>query len=402
MSARRPLTVVLAAGGTGGHVFPAVAAAEALLARGHKVVVATDGRGRRFEGAVETATIAAGGLSGGLLKKFTDAVRIGVGVGQAMALLKRVRADVVVGFGGYPSLPTMLAAQLLRRPTVLHDQNAVLGRVNRLFVDRVDRVATAFADVAGAPAGRATLVGNPVRREVAAVADTPYRAPAGRIGLLVFGGSQGASVFARVLPEAIAHLPEDLRARLRVTQQAREAEVSEVEAAYAAFLQRLAAAGAEIVEISWGGLDFGRARRAGLLRSEADAALAYADDLAETPERFSADVRPLLDYGRDLPAPKLAAADRTIRETGRRVCASFAAVNVVALPTTPMPPFPFNGPHPPNQADFAAPANFAGCPALSLPAGATADGLPIGMQLLGPVGADYRLIALAAEIAATG
>lgn len=176
---------------------------------------------------------------------------------------------------------------------------------------------------------------------------------------------------------------------------------AEVSAAYAAFLQRLAAAGAEIVEVSWSGLDFGRARRAGLLRAEADAALAYADDLAATPERFSAAVRPLLAYGRDLAAPRLAAADRTIRETRSQVLASFVAADVVALPAAPMPPFPFDAPHPPNQADFAAPANFAGCPALSLPAGTTGDGLPIGMQLLGLIGADYRLIALAEEIGVT-
>jgi len=230
---RRP-TVILAAGGTGGHVFPALAAAEALSARGWRVVVATDGRGRRFEGAAETAAISAGGLSGGPVAKALDAVRIGRGVLQAAALLLRTRADVVVGFGGYPSLPTVLAARLLRRPIVLHDQNAILGRVNRLLARRADRVATAFPDAKGAPAGRTVVVGNPVRADIAAVGEAGYAPPASGepAELLVFGGSQGARVLSDVVPAAVAALSDGLKARIRIVQQCRPEDIDRVAAAY--------------------------------------------------------------------------------------------------------------------------------------------------------------------------
>ncbi len=235
----RRLTIILAAGGTGGHVFPALAAAEALRARGCRVIVATDGRGKRFEGDFETATIKAGALSGGLLRKTADAVRIGAGVLQAVQLILASRADAVVGFGGYPSLPTMLAAWLLRRPTALHEQNAVLGRVNRLLAHRVDRVATAFPNAKGAPAGRTILVGNPVRAAIAAIAATPYTPPASNsdIHLLIVGGSQGARVMSDVLPGAVALLPAEIRHRLRLVQQCRPEDMERVAAAYRAALQ---------------------------------------------------------------------------------------------------------------------------------------------------------------------
>lgn len=228
----RRTTIVLAAGGTGGHVFPANAAAAALARRGHRVVLASDGRGQRFEGDVEIARIAAASLGGGLLAKLGGACKIGVGVLQAMKLLISTRADVVVGFGGYPSLPTVLAALLLRRPVALHDQNAVLGRVNRLFAGRAKRIATAFPAVAGAPAERSTLVGNPVRAEILAIGGTPYRPTADRLDLLVFGGSQGARILSDLLPAAVARLPEPMRARLNVVQQCRPEDIDRVGAAY--------------------------------------------------------------------------------------------------------------------------------------------------------------------------
>lgn len=228
------LTIILAAGGTGGHVFPAVAVAEALTARGHKVVVATDKRGARFEGDIETVRIAAGGLGGSMFAKLRDAVAIGIGAIQAGKLILGRRAHVVIGFGGYPSLPTMLAAILLRRPTLIHEQNAVLGRVNRLIASRVGRIATAVPTVKGAPAGAVSFVGNPVRQTVADVGQSGYAAPApaGRINLLVFGGSQGARVLSDVVPAAIAQLPEDLRARLDIAQQCRPEDIDRVGDAY--------------------------------------------------------------------------------------------------------------------------------------------------------------------------
>lgn len=232
----KPLRIVLAAGGTGGHVFPAVAAAEALQARGHRVIVATDGRGARFEGDIETARIAASGLSGGVGGKLKGALRIGLGVFQSLALLLRTRADVVVGFGGYPSLPPMLAAMLLKRPTLLHEQNAVLGRVNRLLARRGAAVAAGVAAPAGAADGTATLVGNPVRRNIAAIAGARY-APSSAdeaIELLIFGGSQGARILSAALPGAVTRLPDAIRARLRIAQQCRPEDLDEVAAAYRA------------------------------------------------------------------------------------------------------------------------------------------------------------------------
>lgn len=228
------LTFILAAGGTGGHVFPAVAVAETLIARGHRVVVATDKRGARFEGDVETVRIAAGGLGGGVGAKLKDAMLIAVGTLQAARLILGRRADAVIGFGGYPSLPTMLAAMLLRRPTLIHEQNAVLGRVNRLIARRVKVVATAVPNVVGAPADRVRVVGNPVRQAVAAVGETPYAAPKadGLIDLLIFGGSQGARVLSDVTPAAIARLPETLRKRLAIAQQCRPEDLDRVRAAY--------------------------------------------------------------------------------------------------------------------------------------------------------------------------
>jgi len=231
----RPLTVILAAGGTGGHVFPALAAAAALRRRGARVIVASDGRGRRFQGDIETATVQSGRLVGSPFARLLDFLRIGFGGLQALFLMLRTRADVVVGFGGYPSLPTMAAALLLRRPTVLHDQNAVLGRVNRLFARRVGHVATAFDAVSGAPRKGAVVVGNPVREAVAAVGETAYVPPAadGPIRLLIFGGSQGARVLSDLLPAVVARLPDALKQRVLVTQQCRPEDLDRVRAAYA-------------------------------------------------------------------------------------------------------------------------------------------------------------------------
>ncbi len=189
-----------------------------------------------------------------------------------------------------------------------------------------------------------------------------------------------------------------------VVGRVREIEATEmadaVRAAYETFLERLADLGATIVRTDWPGFDASRARRAGLMLSEADAATAMADDLAHRPDRFSPDLRAMLAYGAEAKAPRLVAAQATIREVRRLVRQSLATVDVLVLPTAPMPPFPFSDPAPPAQADFCAPANFAGCPALSLPAGATPDGLPIGMQLMASAGRDFALIGLASDLAA--
>lgn len=172
---------------------------------------------------------------------------------------------------------------------------------------------------------------------------------------------------------------------------------AEVRDAYEAFLERLHHSGAKIIELDWEGFAASPARRAGLLISEAEAGFALTDDLDNRPKRFSDGLRDMLNYGRTASAAKLVKAERQVRDVRRLVRNSFSEVDIIALPTTPMPPFPFDSEHPVTQADFCAPANFAGCPALSLPGGETNDGLPIGMQLMADIGRDFELIGLAAD-----
>ena len=184
-----------------------------------------------------------------------------------------------------------------------------------------------------------------------------------------------------------------------------EIEAAEMDPAVRATLQRfqgrLDALGAQPMHIQWPGYEPTRARLAGLLVCEADSAFVYADDLRDRPERFSDDIRAMLEYGARAPAAKLAAAHRQIAEARRLVLNSFRQADILVLPTAPMPPFPFDGPHPANQADFAAPANFAGAPAVNIPAGGTEDGLPIGVQIVGPPGSDFRLLSLARALSDT-
>ncbi|MDX1576409.1 MAG: glycosyltransferase, partial [Kiloniellales bacterium] len=244
MRANTPATVVrkavLAAGGTGGHMFPAEALARALMARGVAVVLVTDRRAGGFGGdlaAVETHHISAGGIAGGRpLKRLAGLARLALGVLQARRLLRRLNPDAVIGFGAYAAAPTVLAGSLLGRRVILHEQNAVMGRANRLLAGRADLIATGFARVAGlkpADQAKARMTGNPVRTEIQLVGLQPYRAPgAGEaIHLLVVGGSQGARVFNSAVPAAVARLPEALRARLRIVQQVPGGVLDEVEAA---------------------------------------------------------------------------------------------------------------------------------------------------------------------------
>jgi UDP-N-acetylglucosamine--N-acetylmuramyl-(pentapeptide) pyrophosphoryl-undecaprenol N-acetylglucosamine transferase len=235
--------IALAAGGTGGHMFPAEALAGELLARGHGVALVTDRRGGGFGDrlpAVETHRIAAGGLAGtGIVGRAQGVVQLGVGFFQARGLMGRLKPSVVVGFGGYASVPTVLAASLSGIPTALHEQNAVLGRANRLLAKHATGIATSFASVVGIGGGnRAVLTGNPVRPGIAALADQPYPAlsAGGAIQILVVGGSQGARVFSRLIPEAVALLPAELQRRLRIDQQARAEDLETARASYAKLL----------------------------------------------------------------------------------------------------------------------------------------------------------------------
>ncbi len=233
--------IALASGGTGGHMYPAEALAEALIRLGFAVALVTDRRGQAFTvagGAVAVHRIRASGLGDrSIARKLLGVLELGLGVIDARQLLKRLRPAVVVGFGGYASVPTLAAATHLGMPTVLHEQNAVLGRANRLLAPRATRIATSFESVAGiksADRARVVATGNPVRAAVARIAGEPYPAPApdGPISLLVTGGSQGARIFGRVVPAAAALLPEPLRRRLRIVQQCRQEDIEEARRSY--------------------------------------------------------------------------------------------------------------------------------------------------------------------------
>lgn len=233
-----PLALI-AAGGTGGHMFPAQALAELLLSQGWRVKLSTDDRGARYaagfpdavdRSVVKSATTARGGVIG----KLTAPLKIAAGVMAARADFRRDRPAVVIGFGGYPTIPALSAALTLGLPRMIHEQNGVMGRVNRLFATRVNRIAcgTWPTDLPGGIDGAHT--GNPVRQAVLDHAGAPYVAPGqGDLHLLVIGGSQGARVLSDMVPAAIAALPNDLRARLHVSHQARAEDMSRVTAAYA-------------------------------------------------------------------------------------------------------------------------------------------------------------------------
>jgi UDP-N-acetylglucosamine--N-acetylmuramyl-(pentapeptide) pyrophosphoryl-undecaprenol N-acetylglucosamine transferase len=217
-------------------MFPAQALAEAMLARGWRVALATDPRGLRYAGGFPEAVTrrqlsAASFARGGALARLTVPLSLARGVWQAWRWFRRERPAAVAGFGGYPAFPALAAAGLTGTPRLIHEQNGVLGRVNRLFARHVDVVACGTWPVVNAPKGaRLERVGNPVRP---AVQPAAYALPGETINLLVFGGSQGASVFARVVAPALAALDPPLHGRLRVVQQARESEVAGVEAALA-------------------------------------------------------------------------------------------------------------------------------------------------------------------------
>ncbi len=233
--------VVLAAGGTGGHVFPAEALAREMQQRGYALALVTDKRGDAYGGALgemETHRILAGGIAGkSVLAKIRSVTELGLGTLQARTLLRRLSPRAVVGFGGYASVPTMTAARLAGMPTVIHEQNAILGRANRLLADRVDAIALSFPDSQGVPTrarDKTQHTGMPVRPEILAVRDTPYPSFTDNrpLPVLVLGGSQGARVLSDVVPEALKGLPDNLRQRLHVTQQCRPEDLSRVEAAY--------------------------------------------------------------------------------------------------------------------------------------------------------------------------
>ena len=230
--------LLIAAGGTGGHMFPAQALAEVMLARGWRVKLSTDDRGARYAGGfppevrverVASATFARGGG----LAKLAVPFRIAGGILGALVSQLRDRPAVVVGFGGYPSIPALAAAWVLRRPRMIHEQNGVLGRVNRAFARRVDRIACGTWPTTLPEGVEAVPTGNPVRRAVLDRAGAGYIEPGDYpMSVVVIGGSQGARILSDVVPAAFAALPPALKANLRVAHQARDEDAARAEAAY--------------------------------------------------------------------------------------------------------------------------------------------------------------------------
>ena len=226
--------IVLSAGGTGGHLFPAQALAGELAKRGRDIVVMTDTRFANYATQFPRARIET--VPSSPLSAVSAPFKIAAGIAIAFAKLLRLKPAAVIGFGGYPSVPVMLAATLARLPTAIIEQNAVVGRANRLVMNRVRLVAAAFPIARFAPAdpSKVVLTGNPLRPEVEALWGAPYNTPeaGGPLRLLVFGGSQGARAMSEIVPAALTRLPHDMKMRLSVVQQCRPEDIERVREIY--------------------------------------------------------------------------------------------------------------------------------------------------------------------------
>lgn len=228
--------VVLSAGGTGGHMFPAFALARELKERGFDVSLVTDARGEKYRTLYTDLffhIVRADTMRPGILAKFKMAIDLVIGTGQAYRMLKKVRPRAVIGFGGYPSFPAVIAAQLLRIPTMIHEQNAVLGLANKIVAGSATRIALGVPDLSSIPEAwkaKTIVTGNPVRADIAAIGE--YVMPGEVFRILVLGGSQGASVFSKIVPQAVAMLPEALKRRVSIVQQCRAGDMAGVRHAY--------------------------------------------------------------------------------------------------------------------------------------------------------------------------
>ncbi len=351
MSAQR---VLIAAGGTGGHLFPAASLADALARRGVTVDLATDDRALKYGGGFPARAIhtipSATTTGAGVLSKALATLILARGVVASARLIRRLKPDVVVGFGGYPTVPPLFAASLLGAPCILHEQNAVMGRANRFLAARVTRVASGFPNLKGVGSANALYVGNPVRPSVLAAASTPYpEREDGKLRVLITGGSQGARVFADIAPAALALLTPEERARLKLTQQSRGEDLARVAAAYAklefpvelaefftdlparmasAHLVVARAGASTVSELAVIGrpsllvpfphaLDQDQAANAAVLAASGAATVIHQP--AFTPERFAAELRRALDEPERLEAAAAAAKAAGVANAAERL-----------------------------------------------------------------------------------
>lgn len=232
--------VLISAGGTGGHVFPARALAEELLKRGMRVAVATDTRGLKYLDGLDLSVprhlIDSGTYGAGMMSKVRGGISLLHGFIQSIGLIRKYRPVAIVGFGGYPSAPPLFAGQAMGIPTVLHEQNAILGLANKLLVRFARKIALSYPETVGLNDDQKTksvFTGNPVRQAIADLSGQPYPSIDGKITVMVVGGSQGAKVFSDVVPLAFAELPDHLQKKLHIIQQSRPDAVEAVREIYA-------------------------------------------------------------------------------------------------------------------------------------------------------------------------
>jgi UDP-N-acetylglucosamine--N-acetylmuramyl-(pentapeptide) pyrophosphoryl-undecaprenol N-acetylglucosamine transferase len=233
-------TILICAGGTGGHVMPALALADDLVARGFNVELVTDQRGLRMQkhfGSLPYHVIQAGTTGASLKDKIGGALKIGMGIIQARSLIRKLSPAIVIGFGGYPSFPAVYAAQQKGIKTVIHEQNAILGKANKMLASKVERIALSLPTESSLPDMeriKAVVTGNPVRSDIAQLYFQPYPSlkDDGILNIFIMGGSLGAGVFSKIVPEALARLSDEYRARLNVVQQCREEDLQDVRVKY--------------------------------------------------------------------------------------------------------------------------------------------------------------------------
>lgn len=232
--------ILISAGGTGGHMFPAEALARDLIGRGYRVALATDIRGKKYEpfaDGIPIHVLKSGAVKSGIFSKINTLLALGIGTLQARKLVDKIKPAVVIGFGGYPSFPAVYAAQKKHIPTIIHEQNAVLGKANAVLAPKADRIAVAWPNITGlseSDSVRAVITGNPVRPDIAALYNKPYPTldQDGVLRIFVMGGSQGASIFGEIIPKMVDNLSSAHKARLEIVQQCREENIEAVRQAY--------------------------------------------------------------------------------------------------------------------------------------------------------------------------